>query len=72
MAWTWDRTQTTWKFLLLIAGSNKHSNPWNVTNLIIHYYHVTKGSRVFTLDKLTSNEIFSILISKVQSEPFNI
>ena len=38
-------------------------------NLIIHYNHVSKDTRVFTLDKLTSTEIYSILISKVQNKP---
>ena len=41
----------------------------NKTNLIIHDHHVIKGSRVLALDKLTSNEIYSILISKVQNKP---
>ena len=36
-------------------------------NLIIHDHHVSKDTRVFTLDKLTSTEIYSILISKVQN-----
>ena len=37
----------------------------NAINLILHDHHLTKGSRVVTLDKLTSTEIYSILISKV-------
>ena len=32
----------------------------NAINLIIHDHHLVKGSRVITLDKLTSNEIYSI------------
>ena len=39
------------------------------TNMIIHNHHLIKGSRVITLDKLTSTKIYSILISKVQSKP---
>ena len=37
--------------------------------MIVHDHHLIKGSRVKTLDKLTSTEIYSILISKVQSKP---
>ena len=37
--------------------------------MIVHDHHLIKGSRVITLDKLTSTEIYSILISKVQSKP---
>ena len=45
----------------------------NVTNLITHGHHSVKGSRVITLDQLTSTEIYSILISRAQNEPsFNI
>ena len=39
------------------------------TNLINHDYHLTKASRVIALGKLTSTEIYSILILKVQSKP---
>ena len=41
----------------------------NATNLIIHDHHLVKGSRVITLDKLTSTEIYSILISRAQNKP---
>ena len=34
-----------------------------------HNHHVIKGSRGLNLDKLTSTEIFSILVSKVQNKP---
>ena len=34
-------------------------------NLITYDHHLIKGSRVITLDKLTSTEIYSILILKV-------
>ena len=37
--------------------------------LIIHDHHLVKGSRVITLDKLTSTEIYSILISRAQNKP---
>ena len=39
--------------------------------LIIHDHHLIKGSRVITLDKLTSTEIYSILILKVQNKTFS-
>ena len=41
----------------------------NTTNPIIHDHHLVKGSRVITLDKLTSTEIYSILISRAQNKP---
>ena len=41
----------------------------NAINLIIHDHHLVKGSRVITLDKLTSTELYSILISKTQNKP---
>ena len=34
-----------------------------------HDHHLIKGSRVITLDKLTSTEIYYILILKVQNKP---
>ena len=41
----------------------------NAINRIIHDHHLVKGSRVITLDKLTSTELYSILISKTQNKP---
>ena len=41
----------------------------NANNIIIYDHHLVKGSRVITLDKLTSIEIYSILISKAQNKP---
>ena len=41
----------------------------NATNLIIYNHHIIKSSRVITLDKLTSCETYSILISKFQIKP---
>ena len=40
----------------------------NATNLIINDHYLIKSSRVLTLDKLTSTEINSILISKVKKK----
>ena len=38
-------------------------------NLITHDHYLIKGSRVITLIKLISTEIYSILILKVQNRP---
>ena len=38
-------------------------------NLITHDHHLIKGSRVMTLDKLTSTKIYSVLTLKVQNKP---
>ena len=38
-------------------------------NLIIHDHNVIKGSKILTLDKLSSTEIYALLISKVQNKP---
>ena len=41
-------------------------------NLITHDHHLIKGSRLITLDKITSTEICSILTLKIQNKPSNI
>ena len=41
----------------------------NAANLITPDHHLTKGSRVITLDKLTSTEIYFILVLRVQNKP---
>ena len=41
----------------------------NAINLIIHGHHLVKDSRVTSLDKLKSTEIYSILISRAQNKP---
>ena len=41
----------------------------SATHLIIHDHHVIKGSRILTLGKLSSTEIYAILIPKVQINP---
>ena len=46
-----------------------YQNYENTTDLIIDDHHLIKGSSVLTLDKLTSIEIYSILISKAQNKP---
>ena len=40
-----------------------------MTNLIIHDHHEIKYSRILTIDKLSSTEIYTILISKLQNKP---
>ena len=51
-----------WKFII----KETHESTTN----LIHDHHVIKGSRILTLDKLSSIEIYSILISKFQNKPF--
>ena len=50
-----DSIPQRWKIII-------KENYENAINLIIHDHHLVKGSRVITLDKLTSTEIYSILI----------
>ena len=59
-----QQTPERWKFII-------KQNYENVTDLIIHDHPLIKGSRVITLDKLTSLEIYSILISKVQNKLYS-
>ena len=49
-----------WKFTIAKNHESK-------TNLIIQDHHVIKSSRVLTLEKLTSTEIYSILVWKVKN-----
>ena len=61
-----DSIPEKWKFI--IKKINEVA-----ANLITHDHHLIKGSRVTTLDKLTSTEIYSMLALKVQNKPsFNI
>ena len=43
--------------------------PGNVSDLLIHDHHLIKGMRILTLEKLTSNELYSILITKFTNKP---
>ena len=43
----------------------------NNTNFIIRDHHLVKGSRVITLHKQTTTEIYSILISKAENKSFS-
>ena len=55
-----DSIPEKWKFI--IKKSNEIA-----ANPITYDHHLIKGSRVITLDKLTSTEIYSLLILKVQN-----
>ena len=57
-----DPIPQRWKIII-------KQNYENATNVVIHDHHLVKGSRVVTLDKLTSTEIYSILISRAQNTP---
>ena len=57
-----DSIPERWKFII-------KENYENATNLIIHDHRLIKGSRVITLNILTSTEIYSIFVSKVQNKP---
>ena len=41
----------------------------NAASFAIYDHHLVKGSRIITLDKLTSTKIPSMLVSKVQNKP---
>ena len=41
-------------------------NPGNVSDLLIHDHHLIKGARILPLEKLSSKELYSILIKKLQ------
>ena len=56
-------------FIKMEIYCQSYENYENGTKLIIHEYHLIKGSRVIPLHKLTSTEIYSILASKVQNKP---
>ena len=59
-----DSIPQRWKVII-------KENYENAINIIIHDHHLVKGSRVITLDELTSTEINSILISRAQNKPFS-
>ena len=55
--WLQSINSITEKWKLTIKQSS------NAKNLIIHGHHLIKGSRIFILEKLTSKELYQILIS---------
>ena len=55
--YTIDSIPQRWKINIKV-------NYENATNLIVHDYHLVKGSRVTTSDKVTSTEIYSFKSSK--------
>ena len=44
-------------------------NPGNVSDLLIHDHHLFKGARILTFEKLSSKELYSILITKFTNKP---
>ena len=57
-----DSLPQRWKIIIT-------ENYTDAINLIIFYYHLVKGSRDITLNKLISTEIYSILTPKSQNNP---
>ena len=57
-----DSIPERWNFII-------KENFENATDLIIHDQHLVQSSRGIILDKLTSTEIYSTLISKAQNKP---
>ena len=57
-----DSIPQRWKIII-------KENYGNATNLIIHDHPLDKGSRLITLDRLTSTELYSILIPKAANNP---
>ena len=57
-----DSIPQRWKIII-------KENYENAINFIIHDHHLVKDSRVRTVDKLTSTDIYSILISRAQNKP---
>ena len=58
-----DSIPQRWEMIIFFDNSE------NAINLIIDDHHLVKDSRVITLDKLTSAEIYSILIPRAQNKP---
>ena len=44
-------------------------NPGKVSDLLIHDHHLIKKARILTLEKLSSKELYSILITKFKNKP---
>ena len=49
--------------------TNTEQNLGNVRNLLIQDHHLIKGARILTLEKLSSEELYSMLITKVIDKP---
>ena len=66
----------TWEYLLSVEAANRlfiiKKKYENATNFITHNHHSIKGSRAISFDKLTSTEMYFILISKVQNKLVNV
>ena len=44
-------------------------NPGNVSDLLIHDHHLIIGAQILTLEKLSSKELYSILLTKFTNKP---
>ena len=49
--------------------TNTKQNLGNVRNLLIQDHHLIKGARILTLEKLSSEELYSMLITKFIDKP---
>ena len=49
--------------------TNTEQNLGNVRNLLIQDHHLIKEARILTLEKLSSEELYSMLITKVIDKP---
>ena len=52
-----------------MGATNRLYSRKNAANFITHDHPLIKGCRVITINKLTSTEIYSILILRVQGKP---
>ena len=48
--------------------ANIKQSPGNVSNLLIQDNYIVKGARILTPEKLSSKELYSILITKFTNE----
>ena len=51
------------------SGAQLLNNPGNVRNLLIQDHHLIKWVQILTLEKLSSKELYSILITKFTNKP---
>ena len=51
------------------SGAQLLNNPGNVRNLLIQDHHLIKWVQILTREKLSSKELYSILITKFTNKP---
>ena len=56
-------SQNNLNFVSRLFNTNGSIKAWYFLNLIIHGHHLIKGSRILILEKLTSKDLYQILIS---------